>query len=42
LKSCTISVTFKPTVTGNRAATVSITDNAGASPQIVPMTGVGK
>ena len=42
LKSCTISVTFTPTVTGNRAATVSITDNAGASPQIVPMTGVGK
>jgi hypothetical protein len=42
LKNCTISVTFKPTVTGNRAATVSITDNAGASPQIIPMTGVGK
>jgi FG-GAP-like repeat/Abnormal spindle-like microcephaly-assoc'd, ASPM-SPD-2-Hydin/FG-GAP repeat len=41
-KSCTISVTFKPTVTGARSAAVSITDNAGASPQLVPLVGTGK
>lgn len=40
-KSCTISVTFKPTTTGTRSASVSVTDNAGASPQTVPLTGTG-
>src|SRR6202020_1885300 len=33
--NCTISVTFKPTVTGTRTANVTIRDNAGASPQTV-------
>jgi hypothetical protein len=42
LKSCTISVTFKPTVTGARSASVNIMDNAGASPQLIPLTGMGK
>jgi hypothetical protein len=40
-KSCTISVTFSPTVTGARNATVQISDDAGGSPQTVPLTGVG-
>ena len=41
-KSCTITVTFKPTATGSRSAAVSVTDNAGGSPQTVPLTGTGK
>jgi hypothetical protein len=40
--SCAISVTFKPTATGTRTAAVSVTDNGGASPQIVPLTGTGQ
>jgi hypothetical protein len=40
-KSCTISVTFRPTATGARAAGVSISDNGGASPQAVPLSGTG-
>jgi len=39
---CTISVTFTPTATGTRRADVSITDNGGASPQSVPLTGTGQ
>src|SRR5207302_1594098 len=31
LASCTISVTFKPTLQGSRAGTLSITDNARGS-----------
>src|SRR5207248_1914558 len=30
--NCTISVTFKPTATGSRTASLSIADNAGGSP----------
>lgn len=41
-KSCTISVTFTPTATGTRSASVSVTDNAGSSPQTVPLTGTGQ
>ncbi len=40
-KTCAITVTFTPTATGTRNASVSITDNAGASPQTVPLTGTG-
>jgi hypothetical protein len=40
--SCTISVTFQPTATGARTAAVSITDNGGASPQSVLLTGTGQ
>ena len=36
--SCTISVQFKPTVTGNRSAAVRVTDNAAGSPQQVPVS----
>ena len=39
--SCTISVIFKPTKTGNRSSTVKLTDNAAGSPQTVPLSGTG-
>jgi len=39
--SCTITVTFKPGGTGTRTANVSLTDDGGGSPQVVPLTGTG-
>lgn len=39
--SCTISVTFSPSATGSRSATVNVTDNAGDSPQAINLTGTG-
>jgi hypothetical protein len=39
--NCAISVTFTPTVAGNRSATLTITDNASDSPQSVSLTGTG-
>ena len=39
--SCTISVTFKPTVGGAQTGTITITDNAAGSPQTVALTGTG-
>jgi len=39
--TCTISVTFTPTATGSRAATVTLTDNASNSPQTAGLTGTG-
>jgi len=39
--SCTISVTFKPTKTGARSATLKIADSAAGSPQQVSLTGTG-
>jgi Abnormal spindle-like microcephaly-assoc'd, ASPM-SPD-2-Hydin len=39
--SCTISVTFMPTVSGIRTAAVSIADNAAGSPQQVTLSGIG-
>ena len=38
---CTFHITFTPTATGNRNGTVTFTDNATGSPQIVTLTGVG-
>ena len=38
---CTINVTFTPTATGNRAASITITDNTSGSPQSVSLTGTG-
>jgi hypothetical protein len=38
--NCTLTITFKPTATGTRTATVSITDGAGM--QTVSLTGTGK
>lgn len=37
--SCTISLTFSPLSTGNRSATITITDDAPNSPQVVSVTG---
>jgi len=39
--NCTISVTFSPTVRGSETASLSITDNASGSPQIVRLSGTG-
>jgi chitodextrinase len=39
--NCTINVTFAPTNTGTRAASVAITDNAVLSPQTINLTGTG-
>ena len=39
--SCTISISFKPSGSGNRTASLSIADNGGASPQKVPLAGTG-
>jgi hypothetical protein len=39
--SCTISVSFKPTATGARSASVSVADNGGGSPQTVKLSGTG-
>jgi len=40
-QSCTISVFFTPGATGNRSATLSVTDNAAGSPQTVALSGAG-
>jgi Astacin (Peptidase family M12A)/Abnormal spindle-like microcephaly-assoc'd, ASPM-SPD-2-Hydin len=40
--SCTISVTFTPESAGALTGSISITDNAGNSPQTVSLTGTGK
>jgi Beta-propeller repeat/HYDIN/CFA65/VesB-like, Ig-like domain/Abnormal spindle-like microcephaly-assoc'd, ASPM-SPD-2-Hydin len=37
--SCTITVTFTPTVSGTRSGTVAVTDNAAGSPQSVTLSG---
>ncbi|MGA8865906.1 MAG: choice-of-anchor D domain-containing protein [Candidatus Sulfotelmatobacter sp.] len=39
--SCTISVTFKPTATGTRTGSLTITDDASSSPQVVSLSGTG-
>jgi probable HAF family extracellular repeat protein len=39
--SCSINVTFKPTVSGTRSAALAITDNAAGSPQKVTLSGIG-
>ncbi len=40
-KSCTITVTFKPSERGSDSADVSVSDNGGSSPQQVPLSGSG-
>lgn len=40
--NCAITVTFKPTAGGARAAAVTLTDNAADSPQSVALTGTGE
>ena len=39
--SCTISVTFKPTATGTRTATLRLADSDPTSPQTTSLTGTG-
>lgn len=39
--SCTISVTFTPTTTGTRTGALTVTDDAGNSPQTASLTGTG-
>jgi hypothetical protein len=38
---CTITVTFSPTQTGPRTASINITDDAAGSPQTVALSGTG-
>src|SRR5947199_391398 len=39
--NCTINVTFTPTASGARTGTLSLTDNAGGSPQMITLSGNG-
>lgn len=39
--SCTVPVTFTPTATGARSSTLRVTDDGGASPQKVTLSGTG-
>ncbi len=39
--NCTINVTFTPSAAGARSASLLIADNAGGSPQSMPLTGTG-
>ena len=39
--SCTLNVTFAPTMTGTRNGTLTVTDNSQGSPQTVNLTGTG-
>ena len=39
--SCTINVSFAPTMTGSTSGTISVTDNATGSPQTVSLSGTG-
>jgi len=39
--TCTINLTFTPTAVGSRTGTLSITDNAGSSPQQAALSGTG-
>src|ERR1039457_2349631 len=40
-KSCSITVTFTPSATGNRTGTLTVTDDASTSPQTVSLSGTG-
>lgn len=39
--SCTLSVTFKPTATGARSGSITLTDDANPSTQIISLSGTG-
>ena len=39
--SCSVSITFSPTLSGMRSAAFTLTDNAANSPQRVPLSGTG-
>jgi Abnormal spindle-like microcephaly-assoc'd, ASPM-SPD-2-Hydin len=40
-QNCKIEVVFTPTALGTRTGTLTVTDNAGSSPQTVSLSGVG-
>jgi hypothetical protein len=40
--SCSIQVTFRPTATGSRTATLQVADSDPTSPQLVTLTGTGR
>lgn len=40
--SCSISVSFTPTVSGQQAGTLTLTDNAADSPESMPLSGTGE
>ncbi len=39
--NCSITVSFTPSATGKRTASISVSDNGGGSPQAVGLTGTG-
>jgi hypothetical protein len=39
--TCTISVTFTPAAQGPRSGSLTLTDNASGSPQVVSLSGIG-
>ena len=39
--NCTINVSFKPTASGTRTGTLTVTDNGSGSPRIATLTGLG-
>jgi hypothetical protein len=39
--TCTISVTFSPTSTGQKSGTVQINDSASTKPQVIALSGTG-
>src|ERR1700686_3962067 len=41
LSSCRVNVTFTPTAIGPRTGTLTITENAAGSPQVIPLGGTG-
>ncbi len=41
ISSCTLAVTFSPSGTGTRSATLSLVDDALGSPQTIPLSGSG-
>jgi len=40
--SCIVNVSFRPSVTGNRSAVLTVTGNAANSPQTITLTGAGQ
>ena len=39
--NCIADVTFSPTIVGSRVGMLTLVDNAGSSPQVIPLTGTG-
>jgi hypothetical protein len=39
--NCTIAILFSPSAIGTRAASLTVTDNGGSSPPLIPLSGTG-